>query len=128
MTYAGLKSYIYAMPAQLTRDDPRVQQAMDWIRNNYTLKRNPGMPKDAQHQGQYYYYMTFGRAMDAWGASTITTADGETHDWANDLVDALAKRQQDNGSWINTGASRWMEDNPDLVTAYALIALQQAVD
>jgi squalene-hopene/tetraprenyl-beta-curcumene cyclase len=128
ITYAGLKSYIYAMPAQLERDDPRVQAAMDWVKNNYTLEHNPGMPESVQHQGQYYYYMTFGRALNAWGSSTITTADGETRDWANDLIDALAKRQHQNGSWTNDHASRWMEDNPDLVTSYALIALQNALD
>jgi squalene-hopene/tetraprenyl-beta-curcumene cyclase len=128
MTYAGLKSYIYAMPAQLQRDDPRVQRAFDWVRNNYTLEHNPGMPKGARHQGQFYYYMTFARALDAWGSSTIDTANGEKRDWANDLIDALLKRQHDDGSWTNTEASRWMEDNPDLVTSYALIALNHAVD
>jgi len=128
MTYAGLKSYIYAMPAQMTRDDPRVKRAMDWIRSHYTLKQNPGMPKGAEHQGQYYYYMTFGRAMDAWGASTIRTADDQRRDWANDLIEALTQRQQEDGSWTNTESSRWMEDDPNLVTAYALIALQSAID
>jgi len=128
ITYAGLKSYIYAMPAQMDRDDPRVKAAMKWVKNNYTLQQNPGMPESVKHQGQYYYYMTFARALNAWGSATITTADGETHDWANDLVDALAKRQRADGSWINQHADRWMEDNPDLVTAYSLIALENATD
>jgi squalene-hopene/tetraprenyl-beta-curcumene cyclase len=128
ITYAGLKSYIYAMPAQLTRDDPRVQAAMKWVKNNYTLKHNPGMPESAKHQGQYYYYMTFARALNAWGSATITTADGQSRDWGNDLVDALAKRQREDGAWVNNKASRWMEDNPDLVTAYSLIALENAID
>jgi squalene-hopene/tetraprenyl-beta-curcumene cyclase len=128
ITYAGLKSYIYAMPAQLQRDDPRVQAALDWVRKNYTLEHNPGMPEDMKHQGQYYYYMTFARALNAWGSSTITPADGQSHDWANDLVDALVTRQHDDGSWSNTQADRWMEDNKDLVTGYALIALENALE
>ena len=126
ITYAAFKSYIYAMPAQLQRDDPRVTAARQWIRSNYTLDHNPGMPERVNKQGLYYYYMTFGRAMNAWGATTIETADGQTHDWANDLIDQLVGRQQDDGSWVNTGADRWMEDDPNLVTSYALIALTAA--
>jgi len=126
ITYAGFKSYVYAMPAQLKRDDPRVTAARKWIKNNYTLDKNPGMPRHVNKQGLYYYYMTFGRAMNAWGASTIKTADGQTRDWANDLVDALTERQNDDGSWVNAEADRWMESDPNLVTAYALIALTNA--
>ena len=33
--------------------------------------------------------------------------------------------QQKNGSWINEGSNRWMENDPILVTAYSLLALQQ---
>jgi squalene-hopene/tetraprenyl-beta-curcumene cyclase len=66
--------------------------------------------------------------LNAWGSATITTADGQSRDWGNDLVDALAKRQREDGAWVNNKASRWMEDNPDLVTAYSLIALENAID
>ncbi|MFW6058780.1 MAG: hypothetical protein ACODAQ_01275 [Phycisphaeraceae bacterium] len=125
MTYAAFKSFVYATPVQLTRDDPRITAARDWIRQNYTLQQNPGMPEGMEKQGLFYYYMTFARAMDAWGASTITTADGETRDWANDLIDQLADLQRSDGSWIND-ADRWMEGDPNLVTAYALIALTAA--
>lgn len=124
MTYAGFKSYIYA---NLDRDDPRVTQALDWIRRHYTLDHNPGMPEAINQQGLYYYYMTFARAMDAWGSTTITIADGEQRDWANDLVDALIERQNPDGSWTNE-ADRWMEGDPNLVTAYALIALTEAMN
>jgi len=123
MTYAGFKSYIYA---DLGRDDPRVQLAYDWIRNHYTLEENPGVGQ----QGYYYYLMTFALALDAWGLPTIevTLPSGsvETRDWANDLIDALAERQRPDGSWVNTN-DRWMEGDPQLVTAYALLALQTAI-
>jgi len=123
MTYAGFKSYVYA---DLERDDPRVQLAYDWIKNHYTLDENPGVGQ----QGYYYYLMTFALALDAWGLPTIevTRPSGsvETRDWANDLVDALAERQRADGSWVNSN-DRWMEGDPQLVTAYALLALQEAV-
>src|SRR5690606_20643131 len=98
MTYAGFKSYLYA---QLDRDDPRVVEAFNWIRRNYTLDVNPGMPEAAAQQGLYYYYMTFARALRAWGSTTIDTTDGGRRDWANDLIDALVQRQREDGSWIN---------------------------
>ncbi len=123
MTYAGFKSYLYA---NLRRDDPRVTAAYNWIREHYTLDRNPGMPEPMKHQGLYYYYMTFARALDAWGSTTIETADGQRRDWANDLIAKLASTQRDDGSWVNQ-ADRWMEDDPNLVTAYALIALTHAI-
>jgi squalene-hopene/tetraprenyl-beta-curcumene cyclase len=122
MTYAGFKSYLYA---KLDRDDPRVVAAYNWIRHHYTLSRNPGLPETMKLQGLYYYYMTLARALDAWGSSTITTDDNEPHDWTNDLIDALTSRQRSDGSWINE-SDRWLESDANLVTAYALIALQSA--
>lgn len=124
MTYAGFKSYIFA---NLDRDDPRVTTAYDWIRRNYTLQENPGAGTD----GLYYYFVTFARALDAWGLPTIDTlaADGapaETRDWANDLIARLAELQNPDGSF-KVIDDRWMEDNPVLITAYALLALQHAV-
>ena len=56
----------------------------------------------------------------------IATADGERHDWANDVIDALAERQREDGSWVNK-IDRWREGDPNLVTGYALIALQKAL-
>ena len=38
---------------------------------------------------------------------------------------ALARRQQADGSWVNS-ADRFMEGDPNLVTAYALLALAYA--
>lgn len=125
MTYAGFKSYLYA---QLDRDDVQVQAAYDWIRKNYTLDDNPGVGM----QGYYYYLHTFARALDVWGSSTITTLNadgstGETHDWANDLIDKLETLQREDGSFVNE-ADRWMEGDPVLVTAYVLNALEYAID
>lgn len=123
MTYAGFKSYLYA---RLERDDPRVADAFNWITRNYTLDHNPGMPDAQKMQGYYYYLMTFSRAFEAWGSDQVQTADGQTRDWANDLIAKLASLQQDNGSWVNA-ADRWMEGDANLTTAYALIALTHAL-
>lgn len=119
MTYAGFMSYLYA---QLDRDDPRVQDAFHWIRQNYTLRENPRMGM----QGYYYYLHTFSRALHAWGDPVIETTDGQKHDWANELIDRLVDLQRDNGSWVNP-EDRWREGDPNLVTAYAVLALQHAL-
>src|SRR5205823_9082494 len=61
MTYAMLKSYIYA---GLTKDDPRVKAAWDWVTKNWTLDENPGMrlgTPTAAKQGYFYYFHTLDR-------------------------------------------------------------------
>jgi squalene-hopene/tetraprenyl-beta-curcumene cyclase len=40
MTYAGLKSMIYA---GLAADDPRVKAAVDWAHKHYSITDNPGL-------------------------------------------------------------------------------------
>ncbi len=115
MTYAGLKSMIYA---GLEPDDPRVKAAYDWIRQHYTLEENPGMGA----QGLYYYYHTFANALDATGKDEVTDADGEAHPWRTEVANELISRQNQDGSWVNSN-SRWLEGDPNLVTSYALLAL-----
>ena len=56
MTYAGLKSMIYA---GVKKDDKRVQAAYKWISKFYSVTENPGMKK----QGLYYYYHTFANCL-----------------------------------------------------------------
>jgi squalene-hopene/tetraprenyl-beta-curcumene cyclase len=74
-------------------------------------------------QGLYYYYHTFAKALDAVGKDVIEDGDGAKHDWRAELTAELAERQQSNGSWINEASSRWLEGDPNLGTAYVLLAL-----
>lgn len=115
MTYAGLKSLV---AAGLTKDDPRVAAARKWITQFYTVSENPGMGQ----QGLYYYHQAFAKCLAALGEDEIRDADGVAHDWRKDLAERLFEQQQPNGSWVNTQA-RWLEGDPNLSTAYALIAL-----
>ena len=115
MTYAGLKSMIFA---GLTRDDPRVKAAVEWLAKRYTFAENPGLG-DA---GLYYYFHTAAKALDALGEDSFTDASGTRHAWRSELADALIARQQADGSWVNENP-RWMEGDPNLVTSYALLAL-----
>ncbi|MBM4107262.1 MAG: hypothetical protein FJ255_00345 [Phycisphaerae bacterium] len=121
MTYAGFKSYLYA---DLSRTDPRVVSALGWISRHYTLDENPGLGTE----GLYYYYLTLARAMAAWGMDRVEVhgpGGPERRDWARDLVAKLSRLQRPDGSFTPVD-DRWMENDPVLITAYALIALQQA--
>ena len=115
MTYAGLKSMIFA---GLDKDDPRVRAALEWLAKHYTFEENPGMG-DA---GLYYYYHTMAKALDVLGDEVFTDAAGTAHHWRGELAQAVIARQREDGSWVNANA-RWMENDPNLVTAYALLAL-----
>lgn len=115
MTYAGLKSMIYA---GLTQDDPRVKAALEWLRKHYSVDQNPGMGQ----QGLFYYYHTSAKTLDVLGDDHFVDARGEKHDWRKELVAKLAGLQKPNGSWVNS-ADRWYEGDPNLVTAYSLMAL-----
>jgi squalene-hopene/tetraprenyl-beta-curcumene cyclase len=123
MTYAGFKSMLYA---RVDRDDPRVQATLDWIRRYYTLESNPNMPGAQSKEGLYYYYHVFAKALAAWGEDRITDASGNVHPWREELCLALEARQRADGSFVNE-SGRWMEDNPYLVTAYAVLAIQTAL-
>jgi squalene-hopene/tetraprenyl-beta-curcumene cyclase len=112
--------------AELDRQDPRVKQAVDWIRRHYTLANNPNMPDAQSKEGLYYYYHVFARAMHAWGDEAIQDAAGVPHRWRAELCEKLIAQQRDNGTWVNE-ADRWFEGNPNLVTAYAVLALQTAL-
>jgi len=119
MTYAGLKSMIYA---GVGPDDPRVKGAFDWLRKHYSLSENPGMGQ----KGLFYYYHTLAKAMSAAGVEEFPDAMGVKHDWRVELGEQLLRSQRDNGAWINTEAG-WMEGDPNLVTAYALLALDYCI-
>ncbi len=119
MTYAGFKSMLYA---GLSPDDARVRAAFDWIRRHWTFKENPGLGQ----QGLYYYYHTMARALRAAQQDVIEDIDGAPHDWRAELIDALAGRQREDGSWKNS-ADRWLEGEPAMATIHAVLAIEEAL-
>lgn len=124
MTYAGLKTMVYA---GLSKDDPRVKAAMGWIQNNWTWDENPGIKLgdgNVSESGLFYYYHTASRTLHAYGQSVVTDAAGKQHDWRHELIDKLASIQKPDGSWV--GQSKWMENNPTLATAFAVLSLEEA--
>ncbi len=57
----------------------------------------------------------------------VVDAEGVAHDWRQELVSQLLTVQRADGSWVNENG-RWMEQIPDLVTAYPLLAIQYAAE
>lgn len=116
ISYAGMLSFIYA---GLTPDDPRVQGALQWLGENYSVEENPGMGSE----GLFYYYHTMAKALATAGLDQLKTKSGNV-DWRTGLANHLIKLQDASGSWKNTASSRWMEGDPVLVTAYTVLALE----
>ncbi len=115
MTYAGLKSMIYA---GVDAKDPRVQAAFKWVQKHYSLEENPGMGQ----AGLFYYYHTFAKALHALDVRIMEDSTGKKHDWRMELTQHLLSLQKENGSWVNP-EKRWMEGDPNMATAYALLTL-----
>lgn len=115
MSYAGLKSMIYA---GVSKDDVRVKAVVDFLKRNYDVDQNPGLG----HQGLFYYYQTMAKALAAVGDDLFVDASGGQRDWKAQLRAKLKAIQRDDGSWVNE-TPRWMEGDPNLVSAYALLTL-----
>ncbi len=115
MTYSGLKCLIYA---KVNKDDVRMKSAFDWVKRYYTVDENPGVGE----AGYYYYLHTFSKTLALFNQPTITDAKGVDHDWQAEMIAAIAKRQKEDGSWVNENG-RWMESLPALSTSYVLMAL-----
>jgi hypothetical protein len=129
-----------------------IQDAYKWIRNNYTVEVNPGMDLNKGQQGIYYYYYTMATSLATFEKIKTTMRGRITETfWFEDLADKLielkiedsvvAKQDIPNPAnleqllfkkgdavklayWRNEESSRWMERDPVLVTAYAILALE----
>jgi squalene-hopene/tetraprenyl-beta-curcumene cyclase len=119
MTYAGFKSMLYA---GLSKDDPRVKDALGWIALHFTFEENPGLGQ----QGYFYYIHAMSRALHAARIDRLRDGKGVEREWRRELVAELVSRQREDGSWRNS-AERWEESNEDLATIYAVLALEEAL-
>ena len=116
---AGLKALVQC---GLSRDDPRVKKAAEWLAKNYSVDLNPGRQDGAGGQGYFYYLLGLAECCEALGDDEFTDAAGKKHDWRADITRALVNRQKKDGSWVND-FSTWMESDPNLCTGFALQTL-----
>jgi len=123
-TYGGLMCLLYA---DLPRDDPRIVEAAGWIRRHWTVSEHPGLGQ----QGLYFYYLTMAKALRAYGEEPLRLANGDVVEWRSQLAERLVGLQRKEprtglGYWVND-EGRWMENDPVLVTAYAVLTLEMLV-
>ena len=119
MTYAGLLALIYA---QVDAQDVRVQSAKDWASRHWSLDENPGMGQE----GLYYFFNVLAKSLAAAGDETLTLPDGRTVVWREEIARKLIALQKPEGFWVNEN-NRWWEADPNLVTAYTMLALATAL-
>ncbi len=124
MTYAGFKSMLHC---GVDRDDERIKACLTWIRNNYTLDVNPGMPDRDSKDGLFYYYHVFARALAIWGEPIVVDVKGARHNWREDLCAKLSSMQKSDGSWSND-ARRWLESDSNYATALSVLSMQIALE
>jgi squalene-hopene/tetraprenyl-beta-curcumene cyclase len=111
MTYAAVLSMC---SAKLDKSDPRVRQALDYLKRYWTVDENPGMGS----QGLYYFYDIMARALSAAGVEEVGG-----HFWKKELSSRLISLQKEDGSWSNLN-NRFWEADPVLCTSFAMIALE----
>jgi len=119
MTYAGLKSLLYA---GIDKNDIRVKKAYAWICRNYTVEENPKFGTTSL----YYYFMTATKCLTAFGGDTICDSTGKTHYWREDFIKKIISMQHEEGYWVNPDG-RYQENVKDLATAYSVIAMKHAL-
>ncbi len=112
------------LAAGVSPEDPRIQQALKWLQERYTLDAHPGAA--SPNEGLFGYYLEFAKAMTRLRRDHIQDRQGVSHNWRDELIQTLTVRQNPNGSWTNP------EESPDpnastamTITSYALLTLDQ---
>ncbi len=121
MTAAGIWSYKLC---GLSNSDSRVTNALNWFKNYYTWDENPNMRPISQHlRFLYYYYCTIAKALVMMGKTHIIVG-GTSHDWYQEMYGKIVSLQHDDGHWVNTYIWHGSEGDPNIATAFALLALE----
>ena len=96
----------------VSNDDPRMQDAMQWLTNNYHIDQNYPIG----NKFLYYYLYCLAKA---YVLIDTTTVDG--HNWYEEMLEFLIDQQQTDGHWIGTDAR---EEPDNVATCWALLALE----
>jgi squalene-hopene/tetraprenyl-beta-curcumene cyclase len=109
----------------LPRKHPRVVAARRWLETHFRSDLHPGSYASDRESARpaltYYYCSSVARAFQAAGVKG-SLRPTESTSWAEQLADALLKRQRPDGSWSNP-AVEVREDDPVVATSLAVQAL-----
>jgi hypothetical protein len=98
------------------------ETAAAWLREHYTLERNPA----GEGVHQYYFWLShvMGQSPLPPVGPDLKLPDGVIVDIPRHLAEKLINEQNGNGSWSGVG-DHWTEKDPDLVTAMCVLTLEQ---
>ena len=119
LTCLGIKSLRYA---GYSKDKPALETALDYVEEHWNISKNPGLGM----KGYYTYIYALSKALKSMDISYIETPDGAKHYWRGEIITELLSRQKGNGAW-RQATSAWWENNPSLVTAYAILTMEQCL-
>jgi len=98
-------------------EENRIQDALTWLGNSFSVRRNPG--RRGRGSTWHYYYLY---GLERVGRLTAERLIGE-HDWYREGAEFLVSQQDPfSKHWVGQGHS---EDRPHIATAYALLFLSK---
>ena len=122
MTADGLR---VLLRCGLEPDDPRLAAARNWLETHFSATVHPGIfarDREVLRDGVYYYWvMAVSHAFMGLGVEEIRTRSGKCR-WAEQLTEAVLRRQNADGSWTNRYTDA-KEDDPLVSTPYAAAGL-----
>ena len=122
MTYDGMMALLCD---DVGGNDARVDAIMDWAERGWSLDENPGKGKS----GLFFFYHAMVKCLAASGEEEIVPfTGGRPIHWREEVVRKLVTlqhvdAQKKTGFWVNENPAN-MEDDPVLVTAYAMLSLE----
>ena len=125
MTYDGMMRLLHETPQP---NDPRVDAMLDWAERGWSLDVNPG--RDTA--GLFYFWQAMVKCLSVSGEEEIVPLQGGAPiRWREEYVRKLISLQhvdqeKKTGYWVNPDAT-YMENDPVLVTAYAMLSLEAAL-
>jgi hypothetical protein len=105
-----------------SREDERVQSALQWLNRHPAWDRPEGIPEDDPeqwHKVMFFYHLN--------ARSEVCSVFGLGGMWQAQVADLLAKRQHEDGSFSNPYGELNKEDDPMLATAMAVGALTNSL-
>jgi hypothetical protein len=110
------------LAAGFSREDERVQAALQWLDRHPAWDRPEGIPEDDAdqwHKVMFFYHLN--------ARSEVCSAFGLGEKWQTQVANLLATRQHDDGSFSNPYGELNKEDDPILATAMAVGTLTNAL-
>jgi len=111
--------------AGCSTNDPRNRAAWQWLAQNLSVDTHPGRyahDREAARPSLYYYYCHSLAEVLACQEAPSTLPGFDSRHWSRALAEALAQRQQADGSWVNAAVDV-RENDPLVATAFAVRAL-----